>query len=150
MLALNTSFPLMSTLTHSLWTSCLDSIWPALCIRFHHAAPKCILLTFCVLSSIDQRSFWYRWYQHWCICKVLFHLVECYLAFFIPLVRIVLPEHFENRVTLGRHLRDEMGYVVEPSHKASNFFLSMRGRQVLYCSYFVQINLDSFLANYET
>ena len=98
----------------------------------------------------DQMSFWYMWYQHWCICKVLFHLVEYYLAFFIPFVRIVLLEHFEYRITLGRHLKDEPSYVVEPSHKAPNFFLSTRGRQVLYCSYFVWINLDSLFADHKS
>ena len=75
------------------------------------------------------------------------HLVECYLAFFIPLVQIVLPEHFEYRVTLGRHLRDEPGYVVEPSHKALNFLLGSGRGQVLYCSYFFRINFDSFISN---
>ena len=62
----------------------------------------------------------------------------------------MLSKHLEYRITLGCHLRGKSGYVVEPSHKAPNFFLGLGRRQVLYCSYFVMINLNSFLADYET
>ena len=82
--------------------------------------------------------------------RYFFHFVECYLTFFIPLVRIVLLEYLEYGITLGSHLRDEPSYVVEPSHKAFDFLLGLKRRQVLYRSYYVRINLNSFLVDHES
>ena len=79
------------------------------------------------------------------IGKVFFHLVKCYLAFFIPFTKIMFLNHLENRIALSRHLKDESGYVIQPSYKASNFFLGSWRGQVLYYPYLVWINLDSFL-----
>ena len=60
-----------------------------------------------------------------------------------------LLKHLENRIALSRHLRDELGYVIQPSHKAPNFLLGSGRRQVLYCPYLVWINLNSFLIDHK-
>ena len=86
-----------------------------------------------------------RWHQHEWVGNVFLHLVKCYLAFFIPFTRIMFSKHLEDRITLGSNLRDEPGYVIQPSHKASNFLLGSRRRKILYRPYLVRNNFNSSL-----
>ena len=82
--------------------------------------------------------------------EVLIDFVEGYLTIVVPLYYLIFLHQLENWLTSSGQLGNKSRNVVKSSQKASNFLLSARSWNFLYCFNFGRINLDAFVADNET
>ena len=83
------------------------------------------------------------WNQDGWVEQIFLDLVEGFLTIFYPLYLYIFPQQLEQWLASCSELCNEMGYVVDPSQEASDFFLCFWCRHTPYSLNLCRINFDS-------